>query len=350
MEAPAQANITGQITGPAPGPGAGPIPGSAQPALAPGNPGLALVMSTGCLFHLPLPQIARIAQAAGFAGLDLVMGSPKIAPGAEVEAAHAICPVRVVHAPFRNWSAWGGHLNAWRAAVDLAGGLVCAENGHSVHVTLHPPAGTLRDAIQTRWFSRAVDLPRLLDAAPGVSLSLENLPWSANLLGNGLFAKDAFAELVAECLDKGLGLTLDVCHLGVSDRDVLADLDRVPAGLLRHVHFSDASGYTEHLLPGQGELPLGPFLARLGAARLGREGVGGSPYSGTVSLELDPAQLPEIPPGQAPDLDLDQDSPVVCALAALRQGMAESLAGTPPRAWRGCSHSARRREPVAAFG
>ena len=313
-------------------------------------------MSTGCLFHLPLPQIARIAQAAGFAGLDLVMGSPKIAPGAEVEAAHALCPVRVVHAPFRNWSAWGGHLNAWRAAVDLAGGLLCAQNGHSVHVTLHPPAGTLRDAIQTRWFSRAVDLPRLLGAAPGVSLSLENLPWSANLLAGGLFAKDALAELVAECQGKGLGLTLDVCHLGVFGRDVLADLDKVPAGLLRHVHLSDASGYTEHLLPGQGELPLGPFLARIGQARLGREGVGGplssgtpnsgTPYSGTVSLELDPAQLPDVPPGQ----DLDQDAPVVRTLAALRQGMAESLAGTPPRAWCGCSPSARRREPVAAFG
>ena len=43
--------------------------------------------------------------------------------------------------------------------------------------------------------------------------------------GGGLFGKDNLAELVAECLDKGLGLTLDVCHLGVSGRDVLGDLD-----------------------------------------------------------------------------------------------------------------------------
>jgi len=290
-------------------------------------------MSTGCLFHLPLPQIAAIARAAGFAGLDLVMGSPKIAPGAEVEAAHAICPVRVVHAPFRNWSAWGGHLNAWRAAVDLAGGLVCAENGHNVHVTLHPPAGTIRDAIQTRWFSRAVDLPRLLDVAPGVSLSLENLPWSSNLGGGGLFAKDNLAELLAECRAKGLGLTLDVCHLGVSDRDVLTDLDKVPPGLFRHVHFSDASGYTEHLPPGQGVLPLGPFLARLGQAR----------YTGTVSLELDPSQLP--------DIQHDGDNePLVRALAAQRQGMAAALAGDPPPTWCGSRQPACSPQPVAAFG
>jgi sugar phosphate isomerase/epimerase len=304
------------------------------PAAAQDRPAPVVVMSTGCLFHLPLPQIAAIARAAGFSGLDLVMGSPRIAPGAELEAAHALCPVRVVHAPFRNWSAWGGHLNAWRAAVDLAGGLVGADNGHNVHVTLHPPAGTIRDAIQTRWFSRAVDLPRLLDVAPGVSLSLENLPWSASLAGGGgLFGKDSLAELVAECQAKGLGLTLDVCHLGVSGRDVLADLAKVPPGLLRHVHFSDAQGYTEHLPPGLGALPLGPFLAGIG--RLG--------FAGTVSLELDPSQLPDV----TPDGD---NEPLVRALAAQRQGMAAALAGEPPAAWCGREQAAYASQPVAAFG
>ena len=317
-------------TATAPGPRA--MQGRAQDQPTP-----TVVMSTGCLFHLPLPQIAAIARAAGFAGLDLVMGSPRIVPGAEVEAAHALCPVRVVHAPFRNWSAWGGHLNAWRAAADLAGSLPGPENGQGVHVTLHPPAGTLRDAIQTRWFSRAVDLPRLLDARPGVGFSLENLPWAATLMGGGgLFAKDSLAELVAECQGKGLGLTLDVCHLGVSGRDVLADLDTVPAGLLRHVHFSDALGYTEHLPPGQGGLPLGPFLARLG-----RNG-----YAGTVSLELDPSQLPDVRSGELSD----NDSALVRELAAARLGMQSALAGTPPPAWVGQRHEGRSLAPVAAFG
>jgi len=321
-------------------------PTQAQPTQ--GRQAPLVVMSTGCLFHLPLPQIARIAQAAGFAGLDLVMGSPRIAPGAEVEAAHAICPVRVVHAPFRNWSAWGGHLNAWRAAVDLAGGLAGGlagvESGPGVHVTLHPPAGTIRDAIQTRWFSRAVDLPRLLDVAPGVSLSLENLPWASNLMGKGggLFAKDNLAELLAECQAKGLGLTLDVCHLGVSGRDVLADLEKVPAGLLRHVHFSDALGYTEHLPPGQGALPLGPFLARLG-----QTGCSGPSFQGTVSLELDPSQLPDRTPGIPPEGD---NAALVRVLKAQRQGMAAALAGDPPPAWCGREQDLRPTESVAAFG
>lgn len=289
-----------------------------------------VVLSTGSLFHLPLPVIAGVARAAGFHGLDLVMGSPKIAPGEAVERAHALCPVRVVHAPFRNWSAWGGHMNAWRAAADLAAGLRCEANGQAVHVTLHPPSGTLRDAIQTRWFAKAVDLPRLLGAPRGVDFSLENLPWASS----SPFSADSLAALMAECRDKGLGLTLDVCHLGVSGRDVLADAGRVPVTMVRHVHFSDASGHSEHLPPGQGGLPLGGFLATLGAAG----------YGGTVALELDPTGLP--------DLAEDGEEALVRELAGMRAGMERALAGDPPPGWAGRSDrpTASAWTAQAAFG
>ena len=308
-----------------------PAPRAASPAPAVPHPGGPhLLLSTGSLVHLPLPEIACIAAAAGFAGLDLVMGSPRIAPGPAVSQAHALCPVRVVHAPFRNWSAWGGHMDAWRAAMALAASLRCEANNNAVHVTLHPPAGTLRDAIQTRWFARAENLPRLLGAPDGVTLSLENLPWAAG--AGGLFNRDPLDALLSECRDKDLGLTLDVCHLGVSGRDVLQSLERIPCGadacLIRHVHFSDASGFTEHLPPGTGTLPLGPFLARLGA--LG--------YAGTISLELDPAHLQ------------DETAAQTSALAALRQDMRRALAGSPPPHWAGQEHQGGARPVVAAFG
>jgi len=272
-----------------------------------------VLLSTGSLFHLPLPRIAHTARRAGFAGLELVMGSPAIAPGPAVFEAHALCPVRAVHAPFRNWSGWGGHKNAWRAAVALAAALSPpsrAEVG-PLPVTLHPPGGSLRDAVQARWFARTVDLPRLLDAPPHVSLCLENLPWTPG----GYFGRDPFAALLDECRERGLLLTLDACHLGVSGRDILADLARVPAGLLGHAHCSDAEGFAEHLAPGAGALPLGPFLERLGARGDVR----------TVSLELDPAQLPEEEDGQA------------TALSRLREGMIRALDGCAPSAWAGPS-------------
>lgn len=307
-----------------------PAPSAASQSARPQSAGPLALLSTGSLFHLPLPEIAGIAAAAGFAGLDLVMGSPKIAPGAAVSQAHALCPVRVVHAPFRNWSAWGGHMDAWRAAVALAASLRCETNDNAVHLTLHPPAGTLRDAIQTRWFARAENLPRLLGAPDGITLSLENLPWAAG--AGGFFSRDPLDALLAECRTKDLGLTLDVCHLGVSGRDVLQSLERIPcdarACLIRHVHFSDASGFTEHLPPGTGTLPLGPFLARLG----------GRGYTGTVSLELDPAHLPEDEAGQ------------ISTLAVLRQDMQRALAGKPPPHWAGQENQAGARPVAAAFG
>jgi sugar phosphate isomerase/epimerase len=160
---------------------------------------------------------------------------------------------------------------------------------------------------------------------------LENLPWAASLMGGGgLFGRDNLTALLAECQDKDLGLTLDVCHLGVSGRDVQADLARIPVELIRHVHFSDALGFTEHLCPGAGELPLGPFLAELG----------GRGYAGTVSLELDPAHLPEDPAGQ------------VRELCALRLGMERALAGDPPLSWSGGGHAAQRpgQQAFAALG
>ncbi len=291
-----------------------------------------LLLSTGCLFHLPLPLIAAVGARAGFSGLDLVMGSPRIAPGPEVDAANAILPVRVVHAPFRNWSAWGGPLGAWKAAAELAAQL---GRGAPMHVTLHPPASSgagLRDAMQTRWFSRAVDLPRLLDAPDNVSFSLENLPWAGS---GGLFARDELSALVRECQDKALGLTLDCCHLGISGRDIVAGLERVPLDLIRHVHFSDADRHTEHLRPGQGLLPVGPFLRRLG----------GSGYTGTISLELAPCHLPDIDPL---DIEDGRDEALITALSVMRQGMREALDGSPPPAWAGDPGGARQGHIAAA--
>lgn len=288
-----------------------------------------LLLSTGCLFHLPLPVIASVGARAGFSGLDLVMGSPRIAPGPEVDAANEVLPVRVVHAPFRNWSAWGGHLGAWRAASALAAHVGA---GSPVHVTLHPPGSGLRDAMQMRWFSRAVDLPRLLDAPGNVDFSLENLPWAG---GGGLFARDELGALVRECQGKGLGLTLDCCHLGVSGRDIGADLERLPHGLIRHVHFSDADSRTEHLPPGQGLLPVGPFLRQLG-----RTG-----YAGTIALELDPSHLPDVDPLDIAD---GRDEALIQALTAMRHGMREALGGHPPPGWAGSTGGPRQGHVFAA--
>ncbi|MCJ2166025.1 MULTISPECIES: sugar phosphate isomerase/epimerase [unclassified Pseudodesulfovibrio] len=233
-----------------------------------------ILLSAGCLFHLPLKLIARIGRDAGFAGMELIMNSPNLNPEAGLEKINDILPIRSLHAPFRNWSAWGGHLHSWQATTTLANTLPDAD-----HITMHPPGSKLANMIQNRWFEKAYDLPLLLDAKGRIQFSLENMPWAES----SPFGKDPLDKLMALCRDKNVGLTFDVCHMGVSGRDVLHSIDKVSDDLLYNVHYSDAVGFTEHLTPGVGSLPLDEFLQRLG-----KRG-----YARYITLELEPAAFPD---------------------------------------------------------
>ena len=239
-----------------------------------GQTGPQILLSAGCLFHLPLKLIARIGRDAGFAGMELIMNSPKLTPEAGLDKISAVLPIKSIHAPFRDWADWGGHLNSWKATTALANSLPEAD-----HITMHPPGTKLANMIQNRWFEKAYDLPLLLDAMGRIQFSLENMPWAES----SPFGKDPLERLMAQCRDKNVGLTFDVCHMGVSGRDVLEAIDRVPNDLLYNVHFSDAVGYTEHLTPGKGSLPLQAFLGRLGKRGYGRY----------ITLELEPAAFPD---------------------------------------------------------
>ncbi len=237
-----------------------------------------VLLSTGCLFHLPLPSIAAMATAAGFDGLELIVNSPELKPGPAMEALHAACPVRSLHAPFRQWSKWGGHLGAYKATAVLANFLPAVTN-----VTLHPPGSSMAEIIGARWFSKAHDLGHVLDALGRVRFSLENLPWDA--ADASPFARDPMDELIKECRAKNVGMTFDVCHLGVSGCDPVRTLARVPGDLLQNIHFSDAAGHREHLYPGDGYLPLGAFLKALAARG----------YDRYITVEVQPGVLPDEP-------------------------------------------------------
>lgn len=198
------------------------------------------------------------------------MNSPKLTPNSGLHTISDMLPIRSIHAPFRNWSAWGGHLASWKATTALANALPDAD-----HIVMHPPGSRLANMIQNRWFEKACDLPLLLDARGRIRFSLENMPWAER----SPFSKDPLDALLAQCRDKNVGLTFDVCHMGVSKRDVLEAIGKVPVDMLYNVHFSDAKGYTEHLTPGNGDLPLNRFLRHLG--RIG--------YTGYITLELEPS-------------------------------------------------------------
>lgn len=259
------------------------------------NDGPHILLSAGCLFHLPLKLIARIGRDAGFDGMELIMNSPKLAPDAGLGAISEVLAIRSIHAPFRDWAAWGGHLASWKATTALANSLPSVD-----HIVMHPPGSKLANMIQNRWFEKACDLPLLLDAKGRIQFSLENMPWAAG----SPFSKDPLEKLMGQCRDKNVGLTFDVCHMGVSDRNVMDAIRKVPLDLLYNIHFSDAVGYTEHLTPGAGALPLDEFLHHLGK-------VG---YARYITLELEPSAFPD---------DLDK---TISLLVSLRESMETQLA------------------------
>ena len=258
-------------------------------------PAPTILLSAGSLFHLPMPLIARIGRDAGFAGMELIMNSPKLTPGAGLDKVSEILPIRSIHAPFRDWAAWGGLLASWKATTALANHLPRAD-----HIVMHPPGSRLANIIQNRWFEKAYDLPLLLDAKGKIRFSLENMPWAEH----SPFARDPLTRLMDQCRDKNVGLTFDVCHMGVSGRNVLEAIEKVPITMLYNIHFSDALGYTEHLRPGRGDLPLDAFLHSLG-----KRG-----YARYVTLELEPSAFPD---------DVDG---TVALLVSLREAMEQQLA------------------------
>ncbi|MGZ5299485.1 MAG: sugar phosphate isomerase/epimerase family protein [Actinomycetota bacterium] len=136
-------------------------------------------------------------------------------------------------------------------------------------VVVHPPYRWQRSF--RRWLQDR--LPDLMSGT-GVTVAVENMfPVRVGGREMTFHANQDLEEL------EGLpDLVLDTSHAAVAEHDLL-DVRRRFNGRIRHVHLSDnaGKGWDSHLPPGDGVLPLGPFLDDLAA----------SDYAGSVSLEVD---------------------------------------------------------------
>lgn len=231
------------------------------------------LLSSGCLFTSGLELCARVAGESGFDGLELILNDPGMLDTAYLREACDGTRILSLHAPFRSWAKWGGHLRAWEKTASLARDL-----GDPVNITLHPPALSLKQIPHFWWFTKSRDLGHDLGSA--VPLSLENLPLSGE--GTGMEG-DAWNAHLRMCTRRRTRLTMDICHLGVSRMDIMDCLKRTPPGLIANIHFSDCRGIQEHMWPGTGELDMDSFLSYLSS-------IG---YKGLITLETGPDQLPE---------------------------------------------------------
>ncbi|MDQ7032253.1 MAG: sugar phosphate isomerase/epimerase [Desulfonauticus sp.] len=231
------------------------------------------LLSTGCLFTLPVKDVAYIAKEAGFKGLEFILNDPAWLDKLEdLKSISQILPIYSIHAPFRDYALWGGHLPAWEKTIALARQLPSVQN-----ITLHPPSFKFGQIGLFWWYVKTKNLPQDLNSP--VSLSIENMPVQQT---HFLTSKEIKSYL-KQCKTKQVKFTFDVCHFGVSGGDILQVFEVMDWNVVSNIHFSDIRGIKEHLFPGQGELPLQKFINLLKNTQ----------FDGFLTLEVGPASLPD---------------------------------------------------------
>ena len=251
-----------------------------------------ITLSTGSLYSYGLARVFELAAEAGFDAIEIMVDDrwdtrqPAYLRRLSQESG---LPVVAIHNPWLpNVPGWPSDpLGRLRLSAALA-----REVGAPLVVT-HLPLrirGARVDLIGFKATRIMVPIPlpgesdyrRFLlnglaqfEAEEAVVIAVENMPVK-RLLGREL---DIYTLNRTEFLATLPHLTLDTTHLGTRGLDPLAVYEQLKERVA-HVHLSDFKE-TEHLLPGDGHLPLGQLLERLT-----RDG-----YGGAVTVELGPEAL-----------------------------------------------------------
>lgn len=255
--------------------------GAARPALGPGRlaaalestrppgergtaPGLAgdreppdmpVTLSSSSVFPLGTQDVFATAEDLGYDGVEVMVTHNSWSQDAQLLnrlADQHRMPIHSIHAPTLLFTqqVWGSAWNKLAKSADLA-----REVGAEI-VVAHPPF---------RWQGNyasgfAAGIEEIMEAT-GVRICVENMyPWRAG-------AREAKMYLPHwDPVPQGYEhITWDFSHAAIAQVDSLEAFE-VLGDRLRHVHLTDgtANGKDEHLLPGDGDQPVGEALEFLG--------------------------------------------------------------------------------------
>jgi sugar phosphate isomerase/epimerase len=172
---------------------------------------------------------------------------------------------------------WGDQIRALNLCIELAASCDIPL------VNFHPPSWMGFEIGFWRWLYSIHDFQKELGLDGAITVTLENMPWTGkwkinpNILSN----TQRFIDFIQ---DHNLYMTFDCTHMGSGKTNFIDDFFLCyNSGRIRNIHFSDYGHDREHLLPGHGILPLTRFLNHLRSTE----------YQSTVTLELDPNELPK---------------------------------------------------------
>lgn len=248
-----------------------------------------ILLSTGSFTPRGISDAASIARQAGADGLELMLTSSMLSagPAAAIHAAetHQV-PIRSIHPPIRFINARQYGHSDMIAAAEFARRVPGCRL-----LVMHAVGGSSLHTERGRAFFRTIgDVTEILTTT-NVRLAIENRGTVEPRPRPDFL--DRLQNLYRVCEEWNLDITLDTSHAASFGLDIVSALD-VVYPRLANIHLSDrrdappaiASGILnsltrEHQLPGQGALPLGPFLRHLK----------GKGYRGAVTLELSPVAL-----------------------------------------------------------
>jgi len=123
-------------------------------------------------------------------------------------------------------------------------------------VVVHPPFRWQRD-----YAEGFVEGIARLERITGIAFAVENMyPWRATSRREMKVYQPGWDPSEHDYANT----TIDLSHAATALSDPIAMAERL-GSRLRHVHMTDGSGSAkdEHLVPGRGKQPCGPFLERL---------------------------------------------------------------------------------------
>jgi len=247
-----------------------------------------LSISTGSLYPYPLPLALHWIAEAGFEGLELVVGPELLWGGADWvrrQVREAGLEIFSVHPPFLKVASWANEGEAAARQVELAAELAAPLT------MIHPPAASRWEDPSAQRYLRGLEAGLVAAESLGVCLAIETAGrrWHGDA---GRLLLDP-AELAAFVEERGLGVVLDVTHVGTLD-PTLESADVLLGPRLAGIHLSDMGGEandwhggtlgrftTTHRMPGEGILPLKLILRRLSEIE----------FAGPVTLEVSPLHL-----------------------------------------------------------
>ncbi|HVN95303.1 MAG TPA: sugar phosphate isomerase/epimerase [Syntrophorhabdaceae bacterium] len=236
------------------------------------------LLSTGCLYDLPIEDVFAYAREAAFDGLELVIDRnfDNRLYLARVAKCASTLPAMSVHAPFVNMKTWGGKVDRLKRAVEVARSL------NARIVNFHPPSWLAMEIGFYRWFKTVEDFQKRLDLGP-MHLTIENMPRLGKRRTFSPYVLNDIEALVPFAMERNLFFTFDITHLATFGCDTVATFLKIfNTGRLKNIHLSDYSAFKGHLCPGRGDLPIARLLNT--ARQTG--------YDELITLEVSPEELP----------------------------------------------------------